>query len=577
MTAPAAILLFLVLVIGSRFYEPDPSAARVAATSTTSTTVPQHRDDSKTNDASSWAWIPHVSLSKSSIWQILLFYGLPGGALALIGVELYKRAAFETIDETGRVKVPRRKLSFDERMELNRYAMATHRLDRTTPTDMHTLHNAPQPVENLASLSAEFPPCPSVPVLEQSGALRDDRLLLGYGPEGPVSIPIIDEETTSFGVLGKSGTGKTVFVTWLVYQLLRRPNTKVWIVDRHATKEQSLVGRLGANAQYCEVAQTWEIKRNGERAALRGPALVDAIHRFLDRMEAAYETDLDRATNPVLNVVIFEEWPALMRMDPKLKQRILRFAESLGEEGRKANWVGGFISQSWLVDDIGGSSTIRNLLGWCALFRTDDTNANKMTGLTADDLPDWASFKKGRLLVADPDGNVLLAQAPMLTDDDLTLLADKLYNSCEPVTVINIVREGPDTLTMPTHEILPTHYEPLPAELDDTPEDVDLVPISNPAGPVAAPPAPATKSMPTVLALPTGDKEQQIAELAETYYDRIIELSELEMNDTAIAEALWGTGKGSKARDVYGPAIRRARARHLAELKRQLAGGSTPQ
>jgi hypothetical protein len=168
-------------------------------------------------------------------------------------------------------------------------------------------------------------PAPSPAFAQASELFRPGAILAGYNIDNPIYLPLTSFVSAAVG--GETGSGKTSKLRFLLCQLAAQ-GVSLTILDAHQGHSQSLVNSLGSLTRLPNV----RVFHPGDAKA--------AIKTMLKEAQTAIDAAAI-ATPP--RIYVLDELRPLNRACPSLELLM----DKLANEGRKYQYYGIFISQTW--------------------------------------------------------------------------------------------------------------------------------------------------------------------------------------------------------------------------------------
>lgn len=344
-----------------------------------------------------WALTPALLMG-------LLLAALTGAVVISIDAYRLRRIPLIRANESGLLPVARRALERDataslallglyQQRELMRASIPARVTIRGSEQHGGQVVDVPQ-VEELRGL----PVAPSFSQLWADGFRPTaERLLLGYGAQGPIYGSVAD--LLSVLLVGKSGTGKSTYLR-LVAAQLAVIGAQVGILDPH--------GSIGED---CPIATVWRAEDEKEFSRTAAQLCRELDNRLSQRK--AGKRDF------VPGLILADEWNILSGLSPACGEVLRRIIL----EGRKVGLFCVIAGHAPTAKSF-GDSTARDGMSSRVIFNCERRQAI-MGGLPLDDarrlLPILAGAPRGHAILHRSAHNAEIIAVPNITTGDLAL------------------------------------------------------------------------------------------------------------------------------------------------------------
>lgn len=252
---------------------------------------------------------------------------------------------------------------------------------------------------------------PAIPTMREllitgyiSQLLANAQMLLGYSEEDLNEYTGNIDETRTSGVLGKSRSGKTVHMCFLILQYVLA-NANVFLVDRAYNKQSSLYNLLKPLIEegYIKVA----------RKPLEIINLVDEFTSILDMREQNEETDMTETA-----ILIFDEFTSFSR-DKLMMKKLSSIVHRIANESAGFNAYAIIGGQNVQASLTGGNALINSIHSWFT-FKIDFMESKRILAKRYATLTE--TLKVGRNFFRNTSGETLRLITPLTTMEDAYLV-----------------------------------------------------------------------------------------------------------------------------------------------------------
>ena len=300
-------------------------------------------------------------------------------------------------------------------------------------------------------------PVPTLHDLLTSGyllrMLTTCEMILGYNADDISEHTGTIEDNRTTGIAGKSRSGKTVTMAFLIIQYVLSGG-KVYLIDKAWNKASSLYRLL------LPLIETGYIK------VARKPneivALVDEFTTILDNREND-STDMSETC-----ILVFDEWTSFMH-DKLMVKKLVSIVHRIANESAGYNAYALVGGQNWQASQAGGNALINSLHSFF-VHKIDELESKRILSRRYAKLT--STLKVGYNLFKDTSGDVIGLITPLTTVNDSTIAVSILQGKYYPSTRVQQQYSSP----FQYHPSFPV-YNPKGIEAPKPDDTIPLAPL----------------------------------------------------------------------------------------------------
>lgn len=282
--------------------------------------------------------------------------------------------------------------------------------------------------EKAGKVQEELIPVPTMHDLLTSGyllrLLTTYEMVLGYHADDSSEHTGTIEDNRTTGIAGKSRSGKTVTIAFLIIQYVLS-GAKVYLIDKAWNKTSSLYRLL------LPLIETGYIK-----VARKPNEIVEIVDEFTTILDNRENDSTDMSETCIL---VFDEWTSFMH-DKFMVKKLVSIVHRIANESAGYNAYALIGGQNWQASQAGGNALINSLHSFF-VHKIDELESKRI--LSRKYAKNTSTLKTGYNLFKDTSGDVIPLITPLTTVQDSTIAVSILQGKYYPGTKIQATYASP--------------------------------------------------------------------------------------------------------------------------------------